>query len=37
LAIFTGINGTAGRNGTAGTMEIIVGLCIVDGGVEKVL
>jgi len=37
LAIFTGINGTAGKNGTAGTAEIIVGGCVVDGGVEKVL
>jgi len=37
LATFIGINGTTGRNGTTGTVEIIVGVCAVDGGVEKVL
>jgi len=36
LTIFTRINGTTGRNGMTGTVEII-GVCAVNGGVEKVL
>jgi len=37
LDIFIGINGTTGRNGTAGTAGMEEETCVVDGGVEKVL
>jgi len=37
LAIFTGINGTTGRNGMTGTAGMEEEICVVNGGVEKVL
>jgi len=37
LAIFTGINGTTGKNGMTGTTGMEEEICVVDGGVGKVL